>query len=417
MKKFSTAILFAVAIAVLSWFLPWLYAVCTPSASNEPFLGFSPVSGQWVSILTVSGERPVITHLAPFAEYGDKGEPLTADQRDSLLPQMYYRQLSAHDRLPDSIAGQEASMHNLRSHEANFRVTPREINKVSSGIYLMMESMPVRVDLSDPEEAFRMTSEGIEFIRIATNEINHYRSRRFTKALKAKGFSFPGKDFSANITSRKQYDEGYLMVDSEGALFHVKQQAGRPFVARVLLPDSVRIKKAFIWEESDRDLLGYAIDADGRPYLLLTDGHRAVPFPAEAGTVDPEKESILIMSNLFNTVVRISSKDAGSRWMAFEPYTLKMLGKYTVPKEYSATGAVSKYIFPYVLSFVSTNDSLAYPRLTGFSAKALPLNCVLALVLLFPGMRRKVPLLKWGALLTVPFGIFSFIPFMILTDK
>lgn len=417
MKKFSTAILFAVAIAVLSWFLPWLYAVCTPSASNEPFLAFSPVSGKWVSSLAVPGEKPVINHLAPIAAYDDQGEALNADERDSLLPQMYYRQLSAHDRLPDSIAGQEASMHNLRSHEANFRVTPREINKVNPGIYLMMESMPLRVDLSDPEEAFRMTPEGMEFIKIAGNEINHKRSNRFSKALKSKSFAFPGKDFSANVTSRKPYDEGYLIVDSEGSLFHVKQQAGRPFVARINLPDSVKIKKAFIWEESDRDLLGYAIDTDGRPYLLLTDGHRAVPFPAEAGTVDPEKESILVMSNLFNTVVRISSKDAGSRWMAFEPYTLKMLGKYTVPKEYSATGTVSKYIFPYVLSFVSTNDSLAYPRLTGFSAKALALNCVLALVLLFLGMRRKDPLRKWGALLTVPFGIFSFIPFMILTDK
>ena len=83
---------------------------------------------------------------------------------------------------------------------------------------------------------------------------------------------------------------------------------------------------------------------------------------------------------------------------------------------------VAELMSPYQSGFekklhCGTNDSLAYPRLTGFSAKALPLNCVLALVLLFPGMRRKVPLLKWGALLTVPFGIFSFIPFMILTDK
>lgn len=417
MKKFSIAILFAVAIAVLSWFIPWLYAVCIPSASNEPFFGFSPVSGKWISNLAVSGGKPVINHIAPFAASGDKGEQLTVDERDSLLPQMYYRQLSAHDRLPDSVNGMEMSMHNLRTHEANFRITPREINKVSSGIYLMMESMPVRVDLSDPEEAFRMTSDGIEFIRIATNEINHDRSRRFTKALKAKGFSFPGKDFSANITSRKQYDEGYLMVDSEGALFHVKQQAGRPFVARVLLPDSVRIKKAFIWEESNRDLLGYAVDTAGHPYLIRSEGHLAVPFPAEAGTVDPEKESILVMSNMFNTVMRISSREAGSRWMAFEPYTLKMIGKYSAPKEYSAARAVSKYIFPYVLSFVSNNDSLAYPRISDYSAKALPLNIVLALVLLGIGLRRKDSLRSWGALITVPFGIFAFIPFMTLTDK
>lgn len=89
----------------------------------------------------------------------------------------------------------------------------------------MMESLPERVDLEDPKEAFRISADGIEFIDIATNKVNANRSARFTKAMKARGFQFPGKEFSANVTSRKQYDEGYMMIDSEGKAFHVKQQA------------------------------------------------------------------------------------------------------------------------------------------------------------------------------------------------
>lgn len=416
MSKFARIILFAVTVAVLSWFLPCLYALLTPSPSSEPFCAFSPVNGQWIVSRSVPGEKPEITMRSPFA--GDdtvKGERIPVATRDSLLPQLYYRQLLSHDKLPDTIAGKEVTAHLFKTHELFFNASPREINKSHPGMWLMMESMPSRVDLSDPEEAFRFTDDGIEFVKMAENSVNPTRSRRFTEAMKSRGFRFPATDLSANITSKKAYDEGYLMIDADGKLFHVKQRGGRPFVAAVSLPDGVKASKAYIWEESDRSKLGLVIDTEGRPYVIKAEGHVALPLPSEAGNVDPRQEAIMVMGNLFNLTIRYSGKEA-TRWRTFDADSLRLIGSLDFPRMKSKASKTAEYIFPYILTFTSTYDSLAYPRIINISVKALPFNILLALVLLLYGIRRKDATMKSGALITLPLGIFSFIPFLLFHD-
>lgn len=417
MSNFSKIILFFVSIAVLSWFLPWLYALLTPSPAGEPFCSLSPVNGQWIVSRSAPGEKPVIKLCAPFAssEEMENGETITVAVRDSLAPQLYYRQLVAHDKLPDTIAGKETTVHSLRSRELFFNGSPRDVNKRNPGMWLMMESMPPRVDLSDPEEAFRFTADGIEFVKIADNSVNATRSRRFTDAMKSRGFSFPATDLSANVSSKKAYDEGYLMIDSEGKLFHVKQRGGRPFVASVTMPDGAKADKAFIWEESDKSLLGMVVDTEGQPYVIMADGHVARPLPEEAGKVNPRKESIMAMGNLFNLTFRFTGPD-GTRWRSFDADSLTLAGALDFPRVRPVAVEIARYIFPYTLAFTSAYDSLAYPRISNFSLKALPLNVLLALILLFTGIRRKDSAMKWGALLTVPLGIFSFIPFFLLHE-
>lgn len=368
MNKIATIIFWCTVGIVLLWFLPWLYALMTPSASNDPFYGYSPVSNAWV---------------------GSTDDIKKAD-RDSLLPQLYYRQLLADDRLPDSLKGKELSAHNLRTHEVIFTISPRDIVSRKPEVWLMMESMPRTVDLEDPKEVFRFTEDGrMEFVDIATNTVNPSRSKRFTETMHARGFAFPAKYLSANVTSRKAYDEGYLMVDAEGKVFHVKQQAGRPYVAAVKLPDNVRAKYAFIWEQPDRDLLGMIVDETNRPWIIEHDGYRTIPFPEAAGTFDPETESGTVMGNLFNLTCRFTSKD-GARWVALDADDHSLLDTLTYVRPRTRAAEVADYLFPVVLNYTSTTDSLAYPRLERWSAKALPLWILIAaLVGVLVWRRRK----------------------------
>lgn len=415
MTKFSKILLLAATIAVASWFLPWLYTLLTPSAGADPFCAFSPVSGKWVVSRASQGGKPEILEVAPFAENPYDGRQLTVAMRDSLVPQLYYRQLLSHDLLPDTIAGKEVSAHLLKTHEVFFNGSPREINKRVPGVRLMMESMPLRVDLSDPEEAFRFTADGIEFINIADNTVNTDRSRRFTEAMKSRGFKFPASDLSGNPSAKKPYDEGYLMIDAEGKLFHVKQQGGRPYVSLVTLPPHTVASKAFIWEESDQSLLGLVFDTGGTPHIIRREGHRAIPLVSENGNANPREESVMAIGNLFNIVLRFSGPET-TRWRAFDAESLTPIGAIDFPKEKPKAAKVARYIFPYTLAFTSAYDSLAYPRIANISAKALPLNILLALTLLVAGYRRRNATMKWGALFTVPLGIFSFIPLILLHD-
>lgn len=415
MEKFAKILLYVTAVILLSWFLPWIYNLLTPAPAGEAFCGFSPVSAQWTVSRSLPGEKPVIRLAEAFSSHPDDGEIITQDMRDLLIPQLYYRQLMAHDRLPDTIRGKAVSAHSLKMKEVFFTSSPRDIVKNNPGIWLMMESMPARVDLSDPSEAFRITGNGMEFIRISDNTVNTDRSHRFTEAMKARGFSFPATDLSANVSSKKAYDEGYLMIDAERKVFHVKQQGGRPYVAAVNLPAGIKASKVFIWEEADRSLLGMLTDTENRPYIIYSEGHEAVRLPDNAGTIDPRKESIVVMGNLFNITMRITSAES-TRWRAFDSDSLKLIGALDFPKDITAARQAGRYIFPFDITFTSVYDSLAYPRSGGFSLLALPLDILLGCILLWLGIRRKSNQMKWCALITVFCGLYSFIPSFLFTE-
>ena len=416
MKRFSKIILYIVAIGVLSWFLPWLYALCFPTPSSEPFCSFSPVSSKWVVTQSSPGQKPIILELDSIKADGSyAGHDITREQRDSLVPQLFYKELMAHDRLPDTIGGKAVDIHQLRTHELMFNQSPRDLVKRQAGVWMMMESMPTRVELSDPDQVFRFTDGGgIEFVDMATNSVNPSRSRRFTEAMRSHGFAFPAVDLSANVTSRKQYDEGYLMIDSEGKPYHVKQQAGRPYVARIRMPDGRKASKVMIIEETDRNILGLVADTDGNLYFIEREGYTVMPLPV--GKVDPRGESILAMGNLFNTTFRFSG-NGQSRWRAIErtPEGYTLIGSFDRSAPRTDASVVADYIFPYTLSFVSTSDSLAYPRISRVSYKALWLNLALAL-LLFGINRRRGVKCPGGPLLTIILGVYSFFPFLLIHD-
>ena len=341
---------------------------------------------------------------------------ITRDERDSLVPQLFYKELLAHDRLPDTINGKVVNAHELRSHELMFTSSPRDIVKRTPGVWMMMESMPVRVELSDPTEVFRFTKKGgIEFVDMATNSVVPDRGKRFTETMEQRGFVFPAIDLSANITSRKQYDEGYLMIDSEGKLFHVKQRAGRPYVASISMPDGAVAEKAFILEESDRSILGFVADTDDNLYIIEKDGYRVYPLPV--GKVNPSKENMMCMGNLFNLTFRFTNNGV-SRWRAVERTDngYQLAGSYDYQKPRMATAKIADYLFPYTLAFVSNSDSLAYPRFVNISWYAIYLNLLLALMLLFVQRKDRNSWTYAGAAVTVFCGIFSFIPFILLKD-
>lgn len=415
MKSFSKIVLYIVAISVLSWFLPWIYALMFPTPSGEPFCSFSPVNDKWIISQASPGEKPTIMILENEAD-GPTATIITRDQRDSLVPQLFYKELLAHDRLPDTLRGKAVSAHELRSHELMFTSSPRDIVKRTPGVWMMMESMPVRVELSDPTEVFRFTDNGeMEFIDMATNSVVPTRGKRFTETMKQRGFVFPATDLSANITSRKQYDEGYLMIDSEGKLFHVKQRGGRPYVAAIPMPDNAVAAKAFLLEEADRSILGFVADTDNNFYIIERDGYTTFPLPV--GKVNPRVENLMCMGNLFNLTFRFTGNGV-SRWRAIErtPEGYQLIGSYDYVKPQTTASKVAAYIFPYTLSFVSNSDSLAYPRFANGSWNALYLNIVLALVLLAVNRKEKNGWIFAGAAVTIVCGIFSFIPFILLKN-
>ena len=407
MKTAYKVFLTALSILILSWFMPWLYSIVFPAGASDPFIAYSPVTDSF--IVSESGGGDI---YAIDADGNRLSPDYTKEERDSLLPHIYYTQLVAHDRLPDTINGIAVSVPEFKHSQWVFSSSPRDINKVPARVYMMMESMPARIDLEDPDEVFRLNGQ-VEFIDIRTNTVNPTRSRRFTDVFAQRGFEYPVKTLHANVTTRKPYDEGYLMIDNKGDIFHVKMQAGRPYMVRVNKPDSVIAEHVFILENVDTRPLGLVTDTNHNLYVLEHEGYRLIPLPV--GKVDPETDRISVVKNIFNWVVKIGTPDP-SRWVALDSETYNHLASYTVSYPESAAVIVAGYLFPFELSFTTVTDCLAYPRVDFFSWHFVWLDIVLALIILVLYRRHSRRETAIATVVTLACGIFAFIPFICLRN-
>lgn len=409
-KKAYTILLYALCVLALAWALPWLYDLVLPEAISDPYVAFSPVSHR-IIVTKRDGDRHTIFSLD--ADGNPESDMLTKEQRDSLLPQTFYTQLMARQAMPDSLGGVEMTVSNLRQGQWVFTSSPRDINKVFPRLYPIMESMPLRFELEDPKEVFRLVGDKVEFIDMATNEVNDARSRRFTAVFTDNGFEFPVQSYSANITSRKGYDEGYLFADAAGKVYHVKMQAGRPYMAKVPLPDTVKAEHVFIMENPDHRLIGLMTDSNHRLYAIERDGYKTVRLPV--GDVNPSTDRIVIVKDLFNWVVKISNSE-GACWTALDSWDYTTRASYRTIYPVSTTEKVASWIFPFVFSVTSLDDCHVRPRFTDFSWHALALNAMLAIIV---GImcRRKTGLAAAYCAATLLFGIYFFIPFLLITSR
>lgn len=407
MKKAYIIFLTALSVCILAWFLPWLYSLALPDADNDPFLAFSPVSDTFV--ISENGDNPKI-YLQ-----NNENTSFSKEERDSLLPQIYFTQLSARMQLPDTIEGKAMTIPNLKHSQWVFTSLPMDVNKVQPDWYFIMESMPKRVDLEDPTEVFSLDDGKVTFIDMASNNINDKRSQRFTRTFNDKGFEYPAKFYSSNITSRKAYDEGYLLVDNSGDVFHMKMRAGTPYLSKIAMPDSAKALQAFIMENNDRRVLGLVFDDRHNVYALEREGYKLVKLPV--GEIDPASDRISVMANLFNIIFRTRNAEE-VKWTALDTDTYDLLGTYAKTYTPSAAQRAAQWIFPFSISFSSVDDSYAYPRIGDISYKALALNIILAIATyaLLRRRKRSTSTSAICAVCTVIFGIYLFIPTIIL-DK
>jgi len=230
-----------------------------------------------------------------------------------------------------------------------FKSVPSAINAPQTGLYFLMESMSKRVDLKMPEDAFRFTDKGIEFIRMETNRIDEAKSELFTEMLVQKGFAFPASYASGNPTTRKDYDEGYLVLDANHKLFHLKCTKGRPYVKLIQLPEGVLPEYVFITEFRSRRTLGYMVDSQHHFYVINSDG--SLVKSALPG-FDPTKDELTIFGNMFDWTVKLST-DKDDYYYALDATDYSLIKEYAYKDMRRSVPG---------LSFTSPDDKFVMPR-------------------------------------------------------
>lgn len=328
---------------LLLWQLPWCYSFFAAEGVRSPFVLYSTVSGEFVSTIFSEAKGGVIRQ-------SESGTLYSQEEIDSVLPFFYMRQLMADERFPDTIHGVGFTPREAQLANFSFRSNPMDINVVKIPLYPLLESKSGRVDLVMPDDVFRGTESGVEFIASKTNTIDEKKSRMFTEMMLKKGFVFPIRYISGNPTARKEYDEGYLLLDSEGKLFHLKQMVGRPYVRHIVLPADVKAKYLFITEFKDRKTLGFVTDEENRFYILNSGTYDCVRTDV---FFNPATDVLSIFGNLFDWTVCVKNVD-GLFYYALDAKDYSLIKSLTHPNE---AGGVEG------LHFTSPNDKYVKPRI------------------------------------------------------
>ncbi len=400
MIKSIKIVILLLSALLLAWLLPWCYSFVAASPSRSLFTMYSCVTHSFASIT--------------FDEQGRvggrdfRGNTYTEREFDSILPTFYQRQLAAEGRFPAQIEGIDVTSREVERSKIMFRSTPAEINRRTPRLYQLLESMPRRVDFSMPDDVFRITDQGIEFVVMETNQIDARKSAAFTRVMCDKGFAFPARAVAGNPTPRKEYDNGYLLVDHNYGVYHLKQVCGRPFVRRTEIADTLQIRELFVTEFSDRRLLGLLVDKDHRLHALDTE-YALHPIPV--GAFDPSQDQMTIIGDMFYWTVSIEGLSS-ERLVAVNARDYSLADEYRPESDARPWELYAAYLFPFELSFTSPLDGYVQPRITAFSLRALVLGMLLAALYAF--IRRRSLREEWWSVVGVLLlGLFLFVPLLV----
>lgn len=362
-------IIILLGIILLTWLLPAFYELVLPRTDKTPFVVYSCLDSTFIKMEV----RDKQVHYIDF-----RGREFTKSEADSLLPLFAFRQLVAEERLPDSLFGVALTPKLIQQNSFHFKTSPKQLNKPAVGLYTLLESASGRVDLVLPPDVFRLTDEGLEFVDCETNTVNRAKSLSFSRELTKHGFVFPVQLIWGNSTTRKSYDNGFLLTDSNDRLFQLKMVKGTPWVREIMTTNTCRWKQLFTLEPDNRALIGLAVSQDNRLFAVRSDG-RTVPigqqtFPSLVPctlspctlTYSPSEMQITITGDLFHwTITLYTATD--TRYYAVDARTFEPVACAIIPDpEQPLSQRLERYLLPLRLRFSSWRTQLLAPYLNEY---------------------------------------------------
>jgi len=363
-------IIILLGLIMLTWLLPALYELLSPRTDKTPFVLYSCLDSTFIRFET---------HGKQIRYVNSRGEQFTKAQTDSLLPLFSFRQLVAEGRLPDSLFGVALTPKLIQQNTFHFKTSPKQLNKPAVGLYTMLESASGRVDLTLPSDVFRLTEDGLEFIDCETNSVNRAKSLSFSRELTKHGFTFPVHLIWGNGTTRKDYDNGFLLTDANDRLFQLKMVKGTPWVREIAnsqeLTANSRFTNVFVIVPANRALIGLVVDENHRLYAVRSNATLApigqqtspslVPCTLSPCTLTyaPQEMQITIVGDLFHwTITEYTATD--SRYYAVDANTFELVASEIIPDpERPLAQRLERILLPIRLRFTSWRTQLIRPNI------------------------------------------------------
>ena len=408
--KLSRIFLIIMVIFLAAIYLPHFYWMAASPKIHKPSVYYSPVLKKFLSF-KYDGNPNV------FCTDSD-GKTYTRKQTDKLLPFMNYRLLAAKSAMPDTIDGTPITLEEVRLNNFLLRTRPHQLDVPQIPLYPLFESQPERLQLEIPQCFFHITDNKMEFINTRTNEQDKELTKLFTKALVNQGFAFPAKGVYGNPTTRKAFDEGYFIVDSNHFVYHIKMIKGKPFCVKTGIPNDIRIRKFIVKEMVLKEFYGYIITEDNHVFFVMYDNYKLQQIPSDS--YDQKRDHIFIVGNLlYRTISYISTNSVrclvlNRQYKQVDNFEINWKDKYQLKP-----GIIASYIFPFT---ISTEDRSSYFNnifIKHVSYNAIYLNIFLLIFLIIYYKKTDVSIIKnWlDILFVLVFGIFGFIAVLIFKNE
>lgn len=341
--------IYTLALIVATWLVPALYELIAPRTDRTPFVVYSCLDSTFIRFDFIDKQ----VHYIDF-----RGREFTKSEADSLLPLFSFRQLVAEGRLPDSLYGVALTPKLIQQNSFHFKTSPKQLNKPAVGLYTLLESASGRVDLQLPPDVFRLTKDGLEFIDCETNTVNRAKSLSFSRELSKHGFTFPVQLIWGNGSTRKDYDNGFLLTDADNRLFQLKMVHGAPWVREI--KGNGEWIQLFTIEPANRKLIGLVVDNKHQLYAVRANGELAHIGIDE---YDPQTMQIIITGDLFHwTVTLYTATD--SRYYAVDADSFEQVAREIVPDEKEPRSQrLKRWILPVRLRFTSWRTQLIAPNI------------------------------------------------------
>lgn len=343
MIKFSRYLLVATAILVGSIVLPALYWTIFEKVPRSPSLFYSCITDDFIIVEGALKRSPA-------------GKEYNTEEYEEVMPLMFFRQLMADGRMPDSIRGVAVEAPSINRAASYYRYTPKKIFAAVPDLWPMLESESGKVTLTMPDDYFRI-GRRMEFIVARTNKINEDKSRLFTEALAANGFVFPAGIIAGIPTTRKSVDEGYFITDRNGSLFHVKMVEGEPYIIKIEIPENFDIVYIEAVDLKSREYYCHVFTRDQGIYLLMDEVYELQRLPIDG--FNPYVHSLRLNADLFNKCITIY----GENW--FEAIAIDDM--YQVVNNYGeeweglferTDGRIFASVFPFEVRMKDKNSAL-----------------------------------------------------------
>ncbi|EXJ14188.1 DUF4857 domain-containing protein [Imhoffiella purpurea] len=288
--------LLLLTILLLAIWIPQAKELLFDDRFGKTQLFYSPVIERFVY-------KELIGEGHQFVYRDQDGTDYDRESFETLIPFIYYKNMELWGRLPLVLGEHRFDKAAIVAERQVMEFKPQDLSDQTPRIQLfpLLESNPERARLRFPEDIMR-PGERLDFIDSDANRLDPELTRTFTQALEQAGFRFPVRAAFGRVSILKAFDAGYFLLDSGGALFHLRRLDGAPEVAAVPIPEGIAVRDIKVTENKRHELIGFLLAEDGRLFLMTERDHDLIALDLPG--YDPDRMELKILFNpLYRTAV------------------------------------------------------------------------------------------------------------------